>query len=144
MSDDVRARAEARLDEALAERGLADPRPELRDRLRRLRETDPAAFERARRHYDDHTLPLLAEGEPVEAWVDYARTLGELSGEGRLVAVDAGGRAHACGRNVPPGALVLFVPADASAATFAAVTPATPSNAQRATYDLLVRGRVEL
>lgn len=142
--DDLKARAEARLEAALSERGLADPRPALRQRMRRLRDADAAAFERARAHYEERTLPLLAEGDPLEAWVEYARVLGELSGGGRLVAVDASGRGREYEASPQVGALVLFLPTEDAMAAFVALTPAAPSPAQRAAYDLLVGGSVEL
>ena len=144
MADDLRARAEARLVAALNERGLADPRPALRQRLKRLRDADAAAFERARAHYEERTLPLLAEGDPLEAWVEYARALGELGGGGRLVAVDASGRGREYEAPPQAGTLVLFIPTDDAAAAFAALTPVSPSPAQSAAFDLLVGGSVEL
>ncbi len=126
---------------AVTDHGLADPRKELRDRLRWLKGAHPEAFERAVRYYEERTLPQLAEGDPLAAWVEYARELGELTAEGRVVSVDATGRARAWSGEAD---LVLFVPSDDRETAFAALSPAEPSPAQRATYDLLVRGRFEL
>jgi hypothetical protein len=141
---ELRARAEARLQQAAAAGACADPRPPLRERLRELKDSHPAAFERARDHYEQVVLPALAgTAEPLPAWVDYACFVGALASPGRLVAIDETGRA------VPyqvyrPGALVLFVPDDAAAPVLPALAPAAPTAAQQATIDLLVKRKLGL
>jgi hypothetical protein len=143
MSEQVKERAEARLLEAFAREGIADNRPAYRQRLRALRERNPAAFERALHHYEDAVLPTLAgEADPVATWIAYGRWLAELDGAGRLYEVDAHGRARPYDA-APADGLVLFVPDDAGSEVLPARLPVTPSAAQRATYDLLVAGKLE-
>jgi hypothetical protein len=104
MSEQAKERADARLLEAFAREGIEDNRPAYRQRLRQLRDRNPAAFERALRHYEDEVLPALGvEDDPVAAWIAYGVWLGELDGPGRLLAVDADGRARpATSRRPPP------------------------------------------
>jgi hypothetical protein len=144
MSEQVKERAEARLLEAFTRHAVADNRPAYRQRLRGLRDRDPAAFDRALRHYEDDVLPALAGGDdPVAVWIAYGDWLGRLDGPGRLVEIDARGRARPADAAAADG-LVLFIPDDAGAQVLAVRLPAAPAPAQRATYDLLVAGRVEL
>lgn len=144
MDAELRARAEARLQEAAAGLGLADPRPPLRGRLRQLREADTEAFTRAIRHYEAEVLPQLAEGEAVGAWLEYGRFVGQLTAAGRLVAVDAAGRAVPCRPPLHRGSLVLFLPDDTAAAVLVVAAPLEGTPAQRATLTLLVEGGLEL
>jgi len=143
-STEFKMRAEARLDEAVHGAGLADPRVPLRARLRELKESHPAAFDQARSHYEQTVLPALAEAaDPLAAWVDYACFLAQLTSTGRLVGIDATGRATAF-QAASPGLLVLFIPDDTPAAVLVALAPAQPSAAQQATVDLLVNRRLGL
>jgi hypothetical protein len=144
-AEDKKVRADARLEAALAQSGLEDPRPAYRERLRSLREASTEAFEQALRHYEEQTLTGLAgEADPIEAWVEYGRVLGELTAPGRLVQVDAEGRASPY---APPPAgdlLVLHVPEETGAPILAAAVPRAASAAQRATYAMLVERRLSL
>lgn len=143
-SAELRARAEARLAEAAAAAACADPRPPLRDRLRDLKEAHPAAFERAIGHYEQVVLPGLAgAAEPLAAWIEYARFLGELTSPGRVLAVDATGWAGPY-QAPEPGQLVLFLPDDQAGAVLVALSPAAPTAAQQATIDLLVKHKLSL
>jgi hypothetical protein len=143
MVEQVKERAEGRLLEAFAHQGIEDNRPVYRERLRGLRERSPDAFERALRHYEEAVLPALADGpDPIEVWIGYGVWLAELEGPGRLVEVDADGRARPAQAASADG-LVLFLPEDERGRALPARLPATPSPAQRATYDLLVTGLLE-
>jgi hypothetical protein len=144
MSNELRARAEARLIEAAAALGLADPRPPLRERLKRLREVHPAAFERAVAHYEQAVLPALADADPVGAWLEYGRFVGQLTGEGRMVAVNDTGRATTFSPPPTPSTLYLFIPEEASEEVIVAAAPDMPSSAQEATLALLVRRELSL
>lgn len=142
--DDPRARADARLEEALAAAAMADPRGTCRDRLKALRAEDPSAFEQAVAYFDTQLVPAILEGgEPLAEWLAYGRFLAERGGPGRVVAVDAGGRARPY-EPPPAGNLVLFLPQEGRRGVIPLLSPASPSPAQTATYDLLVRGRREL
>lgn len=112
MSESVRTAAEARLEAAFRAFELEDARPGYRNHLRWLKEAAPEAFERARRHYQDVVAPTIAAGgdDPVTAWVEYGRFLGELSGPGRTLEIAPDGRAHPYEPPARPGALVLFIP----------------------------------
>jgi hypothetical protein len=144
MASDLRARAEARLIKAAEALDLGDPRPPLRERLKRLRETHPEAFASAVAYYESTVLPALAGADAVSAWVDYGRFLGELTAPGELTRIDADGRASAFQPPLTTGTLVLFIPEDGAAEVLPAVAPRQPSAAQRAAVELLVHRRLEL
>lgn len=144
MDAELRTRAEARLEQAAAALGLADPRAPLRQRLRQLRESHPDAFGRAVEHYEATVLPGLAGDDPIHAWLDYGRFLGQLTSNGRLTAIDATGRAAAFRPPLQQGTLVLFVPDDTSADVLVAASPLQCSAAQQASLDLLVHRRLGL
>jgi hypothetical protein len=141
--EDTRKRADERLDQALAAAGLEDPRPAYRDRLKALRAEDPPAFARALEYFEATLVPSVAGGaEPLAEWVAYGRLLAEQGGPGRLVSVDAGGRASPY-QPPPAGDLLLFLPDDGRRFVVPLLVPRTPSQPQQATVDLLVRGRRE-
>ncbi|MBX6362604.1 MAG: hypothetical protein IRZ00_01940 [Gemmatimonadetes bacterium] len=144
MADSLRARADARLDQALAARRLTDPRDLFRDRLRRLRADDPAAFGRAIDYFEHTLLPrVAADAEPITEWIEYGRFLAELTGPGRVLAVDPSGRARAY--EPPPGAdlLVLFFPDVQTDPVLPLARPRELSAAQQATWELLLPGHRE-
>ncbi|MEO5509122.1 MAG: hypothetical protein ABIS27_00730 [Longimicrobiales bacterium] len=145
MSTDLRTAADARLAAAAARLHMADPRPAYRGRLRALKEQQPEAFDRALRHYEDTVLPQLAGTEDaMGVWINYGATIAGFTAAGRLVSIDATGRAAAFALPVCEGTLVLHVPDDAAAPVLIAAAPATPAPAQQATLDLLVNGRLGL
>lgn len=145
MGTDLDDQLNMRFEAALRDRQLSDPRDGYRMRLRALRETRPELFERAARHYQEEVLPGLAAGaDTIEAWVDYGRFLAELIAPGRVVTIDGTGSARPYASPLPPHALVLHLPSDRDAATMPLAEPVDPSAAQRAAYDLLVRGRFAL
>jgi hypothetical protein len=141
MMNDVRARGEARLDEALAERDLADPRDPYRETLRRLKERDPASFDRARRHYEEYVQPRLADPgtDPVTEWIDYGRFLTGLEGNGTTLQVTTDGRAEPFEPPPRADALILFVPDQPAqpALLLSRANRLTPP--QQATLELLIR-----
>ena len=145
MSDDLRARADARLEQALAGSAFRDPRPLLRPLLRHLRQRAPAAFERALTHFETTLVPAVAgDGDPHAEWLAYGRLLATLAGDGRILAIDGTGRARPDADPPPDSALVLYLPdaPGSPAAVLRCPRDATP--AQEASIDLLVRGRVSI
>lgn len=144
MDAQLRTTAEQRLTDAAAAAGLQDPRPAYRERLRQLRENDTAAFERAIAHYERNVLPALAAGEPLAAWAEYGAFLGGLTAAGRLVRVDASGRAEPWQAVPRQLDLVLFLPDDTAGAVLVIAEPLEPSPAQRATIELLVNRKLAL
>jgi hypothetical protein len=142
--DSEKSRSEARLVTAFAALGLEDPRESYRSVLRELRARDTEAFSRATTHYQQHVLPGLDSGNPVDAWIDYGRVIGEMTTPGRLLIVDATGRAFPLRSPVHTGELVVFVPDEGTRGAFAAARPSDLSPAQKATLSLLVEGRLAL
>jgi hypothetical protein len=141
MPDDTeKARAEARLDAALAESAFQDPRPAYRDRLRWLREEQPKAFSTALAYYEETLVPGLVAGtdEPLARWIEYGRHLGELTAPGKTVAIDTSGRARPFRGAHAGDELILHLPNDTAAEALPLAVPKTMTAAQQANYDLLV------
>lgn len=140
---DMKSHAEARLEAAMAAAGLEDSRPALRARLKRLKSENPDAFEQAVGRYETEIIPALAEGPaPLESWLAFAATLGQLSGAGRLLAIDGTGRAAPYQPPYQPGDLILHVPDDPATPALAAALPQAASEPQQAACDLLLHGRL--
>lgn len=142
MSQDPKARADARLEMALENADQRDPRPFYRNALRYLRESDGPAFQSALRYFEEELVPSVAgEADPLRAWAEYGVVLVRSLGNGRMVELDSTGRARTV--EGPGGAvgLVLFVPGAAAAPVVVLRYPANPSAAQHAAYELLVEGR---
>lgn len=137
----ARRKALARLEEAVEERGLADPRPRYRRLLKRLAGEDRPAYRDAVRRFEEELVPAVAGGEadPAAAWTRYGlRVAGELV-DGGAVAVDGSGRARAVedpGRP-PVGELLLWVPDDGGEPALVLSRPAELSDPQEATVELL-------
>jgi hypothetical protein len=145
MSDDLRNAADRNLTSAATRLGLADPRPAFRERLRILKDNQPDAFATALRHYETTVLPAIAGGGDVlEAWVQYGETIAALSAPGRMLRVDATGRAERYTAPVTTATLVLHVPDQNDAPVLVTIAPVSPTPAQQATLDLLVHGRLGL
>ncbi|MBI4409444.1 MAG: hypothetical protein HY561_07025, partial [Gemmatimonadetes bacterium] len=143
-TENVRARADARLEEALMRLGVRDPRDFCRERLRALKERDAAGYERALRYFEETLVPRVAEeaSDPLAEWIRYGRLLGELhGGVGRTVAVDASGRARPYGNGDSDDLLVLYLPDDPRAPALVLSAPTGLTPAQQATLDLLVYGK---
>jgi hypothetical protein len=143
---EIRQRADTRLDHALERAALRDPRDFYRERLRLLKEQEPAAFDEARRYYEEVLLPRVADGEsdPVLEWFEYGRRLAELGGPGEAVMIDLSGRST---EFVPPlhrDQLVLYLPEDARAPVLALNVPHHLSPAQQANYTLLIERKLRI
>ena len=146
MSEDITAQADRRLEEALAREGARDPREFYRDRLRELKQANPDGYAKAVAYYKDTLLPSVAGGEadPLEAWTEYGRRLAESLAPGRTVAVDGTGRAHPYHAPAPRDHLVLHIPEGKGGRALLVGLPAELTPAQRATYDVLVSGKLKL
>jgi hypothetical protein len=131
--------------EALARTGSRDPREYYRERLRALRDRDEQAFQRAREHYEMRLLPAVAreDSDPLAEWLDYGRILAELTTPGRAVEIDPTGLAHPYSPPVPADRLVLHLPTSAREPALLIGLPPALSPAQRASFDLLVKGSVK-
>ena len=141
MDPQLRASAEARLEEAARAAGIADPRPAYRERLRQLRQASQDTFDNAIRHYEKHVLPAMVDSDPLHTWIEYGRYLASLEGDGRVVTIDTVGRAADAAGGAPAG-LVLFIPEDTATQVWALCQPLAPSDAQQATMRLLVERKL--
>lgn len=146
MSADPQQAADARFEEALAARGARDPREYYRERMRELKGQDPESYERATAFYRDELVPRIASGaaDPIAAWLDFGCRLAEWSAPGDTVEVDATGRRHPHAPPTPLDRLVLHLPRERGARAQLVGLPIELSPAQRATYALLVQGRLKL
>lgn len=144
MSDSVQDLAERRFSEALSRSGGRDPREFYRERLRAMKVEDPAAFERGAAYYRDELIPGIAEGgaDPLLAWLEYGRLLAELTADGTTVIVDESGKSHPYDPGRGPDSLVLHLPDDSKRRAILVGLPTSLSPAQRATYSLLVEGKL--
>lgn len=138
--------ADRLLEEALEATGARDPREFYRQRLVDIRQSSPEAYDDAVAYYRDTLVPSIAEGrsDPLPAWTEYGRTLAELLAPGRTVSVDGSGRSEPYEAPVDVDRLVLHLPEARNARALLVGLPAKLSDAQRATYDWLVRGRQRL
>lgn len=142
-STDLRAIADERFRAALERTGARDPREFYRERLRGLRERNPAGYRQATEYFRTVLVPAVASesGDPIAAWLDYGCLLAALWTEGSPVQIDATGRSRPYDPPVPADHLVLHLPTSTREPALAVGLPPTLSEAQKATYDLLVRGR---
>lgn len=142
MTDEQRARADARLEAALQGADHRDPRPYFRHVLRHLRQRDADAFEGATRYFQDELVPAVAgEADPLEAWAEYGDRLARALGPGRTVELDSTGRARPVDDVAAARGLVLFIPDATDAPVLVLRYPRDPAPAQHAAYELLVEGR---
>ncbi len=138
----LRARAESRLEQALATSGAQDPREPCRSRLRSLRDRNPEAYRRAVQYYETRLVPAVASdtSDPIAEWLEYGRLLAELTTPGRTVQIDTTGRERPFAPPSSPDHLVLHLPVSSREPVLLVARPRELSPAQRATCDLLVRG----
>jgi hypothetical protein len=142
MTESQTAEADRALEAALAASGARDPREFYRERLRELKRTSPDAYGSAVAYYTETLIPEVAGGrrDPLEAWTEYGRRLADALAPGRTVGVDETGRAHPWERH-ERDRLVLHLPDEKGARVLLVGLPPTLSDAQRATYDVLVAGK---
>ena len=141
MDDDLRARADARFEQALKQTGARDPRTFYRDQLKELKAASPDGFRRALRYFEETLIPKVADeaSDPVAEWLEYGCLLASLAVPGRTVQIDATGRSQPYARPVPLESMVLHLPENASRPALVLGIPPKLSPAQRASYDLLVK-----
>ncbi len=142
MDDTVKSSAESRTAEAIAAGPWQDFREAYRKRLRWLKEARPEAFAEAVASYEQLEQDLAAGSDPIEKWLEYGRKLGELSGRGKVSGVDESGREVAV--NVKDNQLILHLPDDVSVPALPLAVPRHISEAQKSTFDLLVRRKLSL
>ena len=142
MSDDLTAQADRALEAALTASGARDPREFYRERLRELKRVSPEAYQSAVAYYTETLIPQVAGGarDPLEAWTEYGRRLAAALAPGRTVGIDESGRAHPW-EGSERDRLVLHLPDRTGARALLVGLPPALSDAQRATYDVLVAGK---
>jgi hypothetical protein len=145
MAEDLQGEADRKLEAALAATGARDPREFYRERLRELKQADRGAYEEAVGYYRDTLVPSVAGGaDPLPAWTEYGRKLAALGTPGRTVMVDATGVAAPYQTPAPQDRLILHLPDGTRGRAVVVGIPTELSRAQRATYDLLVAGKLTL
>ena len=142
MDDTVKAAADARTAEAIAAGPWQDFREAYRERLRWLKEARPQAFAEAVASYENLVTNVAAGDDAIRAWLEYGRQLGELRGRGKVVGIDASGRAVDAA--VARDQLMLHLPDDINVPALPLVVPRDISQAQQSTFDLLVRRKLSL
>lgn len=142
MSEDQAKEADQILAEAIEATGARDPRTFYRERLKELREANPAGYSGAVEYYRDTLIPTVArrEQDPLDAWTEYGRRLAAALAPGETVSIDETGRSHAYD-GPGQGRLILHLPTDTAGRALVVALPPELSPAQRATYDILVAGK---
>ena len=146
MNEAMKKEADRRFQEAVDATGARDPRDFYREALRELRGASPEGYDRAVTHFQSVLVPSIASGEadPLEAWRQYGCLLAEATAPGRTVAIDETGLAEPFTADAPTDRLVLHVPDGKGPKAILVSLPAAPSAAQRATFDLLVQGKLRI
>ncbi|HEY7818210.1 MAG TPA: hypothetical protein VIG29_08330 [Vicinamibacteria bacterium] len=145
MTPTLRETADSLLEKALQASGSRDPREFYRERLRELKERNPEGYREAVRYFESTLVPSVAGGgtDPLAAWTEYGRHLAELTAPGRTVAIDESGRSRRYEPPHAPDELILHLPTSGGRALLVGL-PRELSEAQRATYDWLVAGRLKV
>lgn len=145
MPDAQAAAADQALEAALAAAGARDPREFYRERLRQLKQANPAAYASAVAYYKDILIPDVASGarDAVEAWTEYGRRLADALAPGRTISIDGTGLAHEY-QGPERERLVLHLPDEKGGRALLVGLPASLTPAQRATYAVLVEGKQKL
>jgi hypothetical protein len=140
----IRKVAEGRLNEVLEKSGARDPRELSRDTLRRLRDNDADAYQRAVSYFENVLLVEITreDSDPLDSWLEYSRFLASLRTVGTAVQIDRTGRSFPYSRPVPGDHLVLYLPTSGREPALPVSLPIELSLAQQATYDLLVNRKV--
>jgi len=97
-------------------------------------------------YYQDTLIPSVASGEvdPLQTWLDYGFRLAQWSCPGEAVTVDPSGLRRPREGSLPLDHLLLHIPSGKTGRALVVGIPTELSSAQRATYELLVRGRLKL
>ncbi len=134
-------RAAERYHAALARHGIRDVQPVYRAILRSLKATDIPLYEEAVERYDAEVRAAVEEGSenPLLIWIRYGSWLANHVPPGRLVVVDASGRAGRSGDPPPLGPLLLHLPDGKGDRAVTIAGPVEPSSAQEAAQELLCR-----
>ena len=143
MDRAAREEADRRFAEAMEATGARDPRDFYRQALKDLKESNPAGYDRAVGHFQNVLVPAIASGEtePLGAWREYGRLIAEVTAPGKTVEIDETGKSRPYVPESPLERLVLHIPEERGRRAILVSLPPKPSLAQRATFELLVRGK---
>jgi hypothetical protein len=143
MDKKAKAEADRRFNEAVEATGARDPRDFYRQALRDLKEPNPEGYARAVEHFQNVLVPGIASGdlEPIGAWREYGRLIAEETAPGTTVEIDETGRSRPYSPDSPMDLLVLHLPREKGKRAILVSLPPSPSPAQRASFELLVRGK---
>ena len=145
MDDTAKGQVDVRTAEAINNGPFQDFRETYRQQLRWLKETNPQGFSQALNYYNDVLARNIAAGyAPLLEWLEYGRTLAQLSGPGTVYSIDEGGRAQPAGELSGETNMLLHLPDDSNARVFPIAMPRALSPAQQATFDLLVNRKLAL
>jgi len=139
----VSSAADQRLEHALKERGLQDPRPYCRTTLRSLRESEPERYEKEIAYFTGTLLASLESesGEdPSTLWTAYALRLSEAATPGEAVVIDPTGASSPLVADAGDDCVLLHLPTDPRARASVLRAPIDPAPPQRATIGLLTEG----
>jgi len=145
MDNSLQASADELFADALEASGARDPREFYRDRLRELKTANPGGYDQAVAYYQDELIPSIAERgrDPMVAWQEYGLRLASWTSPGHPVEIDESGWAHPHEPPASSARLVLHLP-DGKGRAIVVGLPTDLTEAQRATYDLLVAGKQKL
>jgi len=138
-----RAEADRRFEEAMNATGARDPRGFYRQSLREMKGSNPEGYDRSVRYFQSVLVPGIASGdlEPLGAWREYGRLIAEETTPGVPVEIDETGRSRPYSSDSPLDRLVLHLPDQKGMRAILVSLPPSPSPAQRASFELLVRGK---
>lgn len=143
MDEAARTEADRRFEEAMEAAGARDPRDFYRQSLREMKESNPEGYDRAVKHFQSVLVPGIASGEsePLGTWREYGRLIAEEAASGATVEIDETGRSRPYSPDSPLDRLVLHLPDQRGMRAILVSLPPSPSPAQRASFELLVRGK---
>lgn len=137
MNDTAKRRADELTEKAISEASYEDFRDAYRERMRWLKDNNAAAYTKALAYYNEILVANLADGNDViREWIQYGCELGNLTGSGEMLTIDASGRALPYAGSV--AGLIIHVPADTAKPALALAVPRNMSAAQQATCKLLL------
>jgi hypothetical protein len=146
MEQELHDRADRIFEEALGQTDAKDPREFYRTRLREMKADNPEAYRDAVAYYENDLVPSIAEAgdDPLMAWQRFGCRVAELTVTGTPIEIDATGRRRPYTPPTPPDRMVLHIPQGSSSRALVVGLPPELSEAQLATYDLLVGGRQKM
>jgi hypothetical protein len=138
--------ADAILADILGKKSVRDPREICRKQLQNLKQDDHNAYQKALAYYEETLLPEITQNDKdcLVAWQKYGCFVANLRDPGSPVEIDTSGNLHDYNDPTPMDRMVLHIPDITSHRALPITLPLEMSEAQAATYDLLVKGAHQL